>query len=86
MSHACSLSAVSHGLPWGAYPGNAPPLGVALVAVVVVVIVGVHGPRGHLRGVELAAAKQAGRRVHHRRARHVEAILGGVHGAGGGGW
>jgi heme exporter protein D len=65
------------------YPGNAPPFGVTLVAVVVVVIVGVHGARRHLRGVELAAAKQARRRIHHGRARDIEAILGGIHGAGG---
>jgi hypothetical protein len=66
------------------YPSYAPPLGVALVAVVVVVIVGVHGARRHLRGVELTAAKQAWRRIHHgRRTGDVEAILGGIHGADG---
>lgn len=50
--------------------------------MVVVIVLGKHVPRGHLRGVELAAAKDARRRVHHGRAGGVEAILHGVHGGG----
>jgi hypothetical protein len=64
----------------GIYPCNTPSLGVALVAMVVVVVLGKHGPGGHLGGVELAAAKDARRRIHHGRARGIEAIWGGVHG------
>lgn len=64
------------------YPCYAPSLGVTLVAVVVIVVLGKHVARGHLRGVELAAAKDARRRVHHWRPGGVEAVLRGVHGGG----
>lgn len=80
MSHACSQSAWSNHLPDSSYPCYPPSLGVALVAVVVVVILGKHIALGHLRGVELAAPKDARRRIHHGRAGGVEAILGGIHG------
>jgi hypothetical protein len=61
------------------YPCYAPPLRVAVVALVVVIVVREHVALGHLGGVELAAAKDARRRVHHGRAGGVEAILCGVH-------
>jgi len=86
MSHACSQSAWSNMFAGSSYPCYPPALGVALVAVVavvavvVVVILGKHIALGHLRGIELAAAKDARRRVHHGRAGGVEAIVGGVHG------
>ena len=56
------------------YPRYPSPLRVALVIVVVRVVVGEH-VLGKLRGIELAAAKDARRRrVHHRRRATVEAI------------
>jgi hypothetical protein len=63
----------------GRYPCYPPPLRVAVVALVVVIVVREHVALGHLRGVELAAAKDARRRVHHGRAGGVEAVLYGVH-------
>jgi hypothetical protein len=61
------------------YPCYPPSLGVALIALVVIVILSKHVALGHLGGVELAAAKDARRRVHHGRSGGIEAILGGVH-------
>jgi hypothetical protein len=60
------------------YPCNAPSLWVAVI-VIVHVIVCEHRARGHLRGVESAAAEYARWRVHHGRAGGIEAILGGIH-------
>lgn len=50
--------------------------------MVVVVVLGEHWAWGHLGGVELAAAKDARRRVHHGRAGGVEAVRVVVHGGG----
>lgn len=76
------MSAWSDQLPQTVYPSDPPPLGVAVVAQVVIIVMSEHVALGHLRGVELAAAKDARWRVHHGRAGGVEAILGGVHGGG----
>jgi hypothetical protein len=65
------------------YPCDAPPLGVAPIVVVVHVVVGEHGARGHLRRVVGAAAEETRWwRVHHGRARGIEAVGRVVHGEG----
>jgi hypothetical protein len=65
------------------YPCDAPPLGIAPIVVVVHVVMGEHVARGHLGRVVGAAAEETRWwRVHHGRARGIEAVGSVVHGEG----
>ena len=73
----------THGAVYDSYPRNPPPLRVALIVAIVVVVLAIHGAAeacGDGRAVCTEVAKDARRLVHHGRAGRVEAVV--VHSEG----